>query len=156
MYIYVYTRIYIYKYMYLLVCIRICRMYSNSSRYFLKTTRDLCNTLQHTATHCNTLQHTATHYNTLQHTATHCNIILHKRNVLWCDVWQCELFGFVYKDFFPIKRPGVWSSLLGILMERWGAGVETLKNVRGEIGGWGRVPFNEPYAPLFSSIYDGA
>ena len=31
--------------------------------------------------------------------------------------------------------------------ERWGAGVETQKNVRGEIGGWGRVPFNEPYAP---------
>ena len=27
--------------------------------------------------------------------------------------------------------------------ERWGAGVETQKNVRGEIGGWGRVPFNE-------------
>jgi len=31
--------------------------------------------------------------------------------------------------------------------ERWGAGVETQKNVRGEIGGWVRVPFNEPYAP---------
>ena len=27
--------------------------------------------------------------------------------------------------------------------ERWGAGVETQKNLRGEIGGWGRVPFNE-------------
>ena len=34
--------------------------------------RQLCNALQHTATHCNTLQHTATHCNTLQHTATHC------------------------------------------------------------------------------------
>ena len=31
--------------------------------------------------------------------------------------------------------------------ERWGAGVETQKNVWGEIGGWGRVPFNESYAP---------
>ena len=31
--------------------------------------------------------------------------------------------------------------------ERWGAGVETQQNVWGEIGGWGRVPFNEPYAP---------
>jgi len=31
--------------------------------------------------------------------------------------------------------------------ERWGAGVETQKNARGEIGGWGRVPFNETYAP---------
>ena len=40
--------------------------------------------------------------------------------------------------------------------ERWGAGVETQKNVRGEIGGWGRVPFNEDYAPSLSTIYDGA
>ena len=37
----------------------------------------------------------------------------------------------------------------------WGAGVETQKNVLGEIGGWGRVPFNEPYAPSLSTIYDG-
>jgi len=42
------------------------------------------------------------------------------------------------------------------IAERWGAGVETQKNVRGEIGGWGRVPFNEPYAPSLSTIYDGA
>jgi len=40
--------------------------------------------------------------------------------------------------------------------ERWGAGVETQKNVREEIGGWGRVPFDEPYAPSLSTIYDGA
>ena len=40
--------------------------------------------------------------------------------------------------------------------ERWGDGVETQKNVRGEIGGWGRVPFNETYAPSLSTIYDGA
>jgi len=40
--------------------------------------------------------------------------------------------------------------------ERWGAGVETQKNVRGEVGGWGLVPFNEPYAPSLSTIYDGA
>ena len=40
--------------------------------------------------------------------------------------------------------------------ERWGAGVETQKNVRGEVGGWGRVPFNEPYAPSLIKIYDGA
>ena len=39
--------------------------------------------------------------------------------------------------------------------ERWGAGVETQKNGRGAIGGWGRVPFNEPYAPSLSTIYDG-
>ena len=40
--------------------------------------------------------------------------------------------------------------------EGWGAGVETQKNVQGEIGGWGRVPFNEPYVPSLSTIYDGA
>jgi len=40
--------------------------------------------------------------------------------------------------------------------ERWGAGVETQKNVRGEIRGWGRVPFHETYAPSLSTIYDGA
>ena len=42
------------------------------------------------------------------------------------------------------------------MYERWGAGVETQKNGRGEIGGWGRVPFNETYAPSLSTIYDGA
>ena len=40
--------------------------------------------------------------------------------------------------------------------ERWGAGVETQKYVRGDIGGWGRVPSNETYAPSLSIIYDGA
>jgi len=44
----------------------------------------------------------------------------------------------------------------GRLSERWGAGVETQKNVRGVFGGWGRVPFNETYAPSLSTIYDGA
>jgi len=39
---------------------------------------------------------------------------------------------------------------------RWGAGVETQKYVRGDIGGWGRVPSNETYAPSLSTIYDGA
>jgi len=36
---------------------------------------NLCNTLQHTATHCNTLQHAAIHCNTLQHAAIHCNTL---------------------------------------------------------------------------------
>jgi len=40
--------------------------------------------------------------------------------------------------------------------ERWGARVETQKNVLRVFGGWGRVPFNEPYAPSLSTIYDGA
>ena len=35
-------------------------------------------------------------------------------------------------------------------------GVETQKNVPGEIRGWGGVPFNEPYAPSLSTICDGA
>ena len=47
-------------------------------------------------------------------------------------------------------------STVDMCYERWGAGVETQKNVRGEIGGWGRVPFNETYAPSLSTIYDGA
>ena len=53
----------------------------------------------------------------------------------------------------------LYTYLCGLYMcyaERWGAGVETQKNVRGEVGGWGRVPFNEPYAPSLSTIYDGA
>jgi len=53
-------------------------------------------------------------------------------------------------------RNGGASSRISPKAERWGAGVETQKNVRGEIGGWSRVPFNEPYAPLLSTIYDGA
>ena len=40
------------------------------------------------------------------------------------------------------------STAIPSVVERWGAGVETQKNVRGEIGGWGQVPLNEPYAPL--------
>jgi len=35
-------------------------------------------------------------------------------------------------------------AILGVseVYERWGAGVETQKNVLGVSGGWGRVPFN--------------
>ena len=60
----------------------------------------------------------------------------------------CCLTGYVFVSLFDSVSL-IWS-------ERWGAGVETQKNVRGEIGGWGRVPFNEPYAPSLSTIYDGA
>ena len=49
-----------------------------------------------------------------------------------------------------------FSKLIGKRNERWGAGVETQKNVLGVFVGWGRVPFNEPYAPSLSTIYDGA
>jgi len=56
-----------------------------------------------------------------------------------------------------VYDPVCISGKVGVrLLERWEAGVETQKNVRGEIGGWGRVPFNEPYAPSLSTIYDGA
>ena len=61
---------------------------------------------------------------------------------------------FVFLEIVPTQQ-GNLSGALG-LKERWGAGVETQKTVRGEIGGWGRVPFNEPYAPSLSTIYDGA
>jgi len=37
-----------------------------------------------------------------------------------------------------------------------GLGSRPKKNVRGEVRGWGRVPFNEPYTPSLSTIYDGA
>ena len=67
---------------------------------------------------------------------------------------MCELSIFIcvtYVDLYLRLKSQHYSH-----RERWGAGVETQKNVRGEIGGWGRVPFNEPYAPLLSTIYDGA
>jgi len=90
----------------------------DSENYRVSGDLELCNTLQHTATHCNTLQHTATiktlqlltwsfatHCNTLQHTATHCNTLQHTAvtkstpsrcghgSVLqwvqvYCSVWQ--------------------------------------------------------------------
>jgi len=69
----------------------------------------------------------------------------------------------MYKPYEPHAHMR-WSDTLNASLgsygcmseERWGAGVETQKNVRGEIGGWGRVPFNETYAPSLSTIYDGA
>ena len=58
---------------------------------------------------------------------------------------------------YPSKKHEELSeSLSANKPERWGAGVETPKNARGEIGGWGRVPFNEPYALSLNTIYDGA
>ena len=70
--------------------------------------------------------------------------------------WYCfSLFCFVFVLVLAIEQNfhvfGIHSNT-----ERWGAGVETQKNVRGEIGGWGRVPFNETYAPSLSTIYDWA
>ena len=60
------------------------------------------------------------------------------------------------RDLYISKETYICAEKPRRLMERWGAGVETQKNVRGEVGGWGRVPFNETYAPSLSTIYDGA
>jgi len=74
------------------------------------------------------------------------------------------MYTYVYIHLYPptwVEDEGVHTYVYAYHMyiyntERWGAGVETQKNVREEIGGWGRVPFNEAYAPLLSTIYDGA
>ena len=84
------------------------------------------------------------------------------------SAWMCQQFFRLRKSRRDYCRRCVFFSVVfGRLQkknttrpqhpqERWGAGVETQKNVRGEIGGWGRVSFNEPYAPSLSTIYDGA
>jgi len=66
-------------------------------------------------------------------------------------VWYMDTYGgLMSHERIHMCLYGIWTH------ERWGAGVETQKNVRGEIGGWGRVPFNETYALSLSTIYDGA
>jgi len=77
---------------------------------------------------------------------------------------QCSMGPCVDSEKFGVWCSAVWGNATqGVaaccsthIIERWGAGVETQKNVRGEIGGWGGVPFNEPYVPSLSTIYDGA
>ena len=117
----------IYAYVYMYMYICIC-IYVYVYMYMY-----ICN-MQHTATHCNTLHHTAT-------PATHCTTLQHTIGKMYIckSICVCGPVMHVTKS-----------------IERWGAGVETQKNVRREIGGWGRVPFNEPYAPSLSTIYDGA
>jgi len=68
----------------------------------------------------------------------------------FCNSCLALVVHFYFNFFFVLRASSV------ICKERWGAGVETQKNVRGEIGGWGRVPFNETYAPSLDTIYDGA
>jgi len=67
---------------------------------------------------------------------------------------RVNIYGNIWA--FMVTYEYEWQHMNVYANERWGAGVETQKNVRGEIGGWGRVPFNEPYAPSLSTIYDGA
>jgi len=78
----------------------------------------------------------------MQHDATHCHMLMHS-----VGLQQLKEANTPEKESYISVQD---------TNERWGAGVETQKNVRGEIGGWGRVPFNETYAPSLSTIYDGA
>ena len=70
--------------------------------------------------------------------------------------WHHEDVLYLGDTFVYSTHDEIWTPIHATGDERWGAGVETQKNVRGEIGGWGRVPFNETYAPSLSTIYDGA
>jgi len=73
---------------------------------------------------------------------------IQKKKMVVC---ACALEENSWQSFSRVN----WRAQAGTA-ERWGAGVKTQKNVRGEVGGWCRVPFNEPYAPLLSTIYNGA
>ena len=100
---------------------------------------------QRSAVRCSVLQCAAACCSVLQRVAVRCSAL--QRVAIRCSVSIAILYIFLY----------VAVSVHNIChCERWGAGVETQKNVRGKIGGWGRVPFNETYAPSLSTIYDGA
>ena len=86
---------------------------------------------------------------------------MNRRAYVWRERQTARVFctlAIVYPSFGGNDDKTSLTNSIYVLdmCERWGAGVETQKNVRGEIGGWGRVPFNEPYAPSLSTIYDGA
>ena len=72
--------------------------------------------------------------------------------------WTFIGFFYIYRSIYMyiIRISIAFVHIYIARRERRGAGVETQKNVRGEIGGWGRVPFNETYAPSLSTIYNGA
>ena len=102
--------------------------------------------------------YTYTHISVRAYAYIHVHIQIH--------IFTMYVYIYTYIHTLYILALG-WSSALltsciaealekSIKRERWGAGVETQKNIRGEVGGWGRVPFNEPYAPSISTIYDGA
>ena len=111
-----------------------------------------------------TFKYIYTHKQTSNHTRT--RVIVHTRNFtplrhyFPCIMAHLQMrhghihvsiyMGHIYNAITCFLHHMVLSN------ERWGAGVETQENVREEIGGWGRVPYNEPYAPLLSTIYDGA
>jgi len=86
------------------------------------------------------------------------NIYIFVYMYLHTSLYTCDVYILFF--FYELwGKAGVRSAFFSGVeapYERWGAGVETQKNAWGEIGGWGRVPFNEPYAPSLSTIYDGA
>jgi len=90
--------------------------------------------------------HTRTHTHTHAHIHTNINTC-----TLVCIYTHTHISIYTYKHTHAENRTD-WEGD----RERWGAGVETQKNVLGVFGGWGRVPFNEPYDPSLSTIYDGA
>jgi len=100
--------------------------------------------------------HTHTHVNVLDVTLTH--IEYHARLLevmLLSHVIHTHMSGTSH-DSLRCHAYTHMDVLDATHTERWGAGVKTQKMVRGEIGGWGRIPFNETYAPSLSTIYDGA
>ena len=119
------------------------RLLSRTATHTHCKTHTATHTLQHT--HCNT--YTATH--TLQH--AHCNTLA-ATHTLQYTRGNTHTATHTHCN----TRTTTQTLIKETHDERWGAGVETQTNVRGEIGGWGRVPFNEPYAPSLSTIYDGA
>jgi len=146
-------------------------------KYHVTRVNESCHTLEHfVSTHmqesCHTLQDTTwvNHRTSLQTShvmshiwAGHVNRSNHTRKQVTAHIWTSlvEHYRIPHEStIIPVHKRVMSYILAGHVNntheERWGAGVETQKNVRGEIGWWGRVPFNEPYAPLLSIIYDGA
>ena len=101
-----------------------------------------------------THKHTHTHTYTHTHTHTHTHSTYTHRNKPK-NIPRILQGGPNYEIALSCRSLSATQPLI-VWKERWGAGVATQKNVRGEIGGLGRVPFNEPYAPSLSTIYDGA
>ena len=114
--------------------------------------------------------HTLMRYNS-KHVISHCRHSVTFIDVTECLQWLMTLWHIwgtyvwqsvsrcyrqMFQTFIDVTDTCHKSLKTLCNIERWGAVVETQKNVRGEIGEWGRVPFNGPYAPSLSTIYDGS
>ena len=122
-------------------CNKLCAHCNKASETMCTLQQTMC-TLQQTM--C-TLQQTMFSFPECQ-----CHISIHAALYIYTHIY---IYIYIHIYIHSFHFPSVSGTSP---YERWGAGVETQKNVRGEIGGWGRVPFNEPYAPSLSTIYDGA